>query len=173
MWLKFAGVIFVIAACAGLGMEAALRFKRRLRLLEKLKLMITHLKGEILYANVPLAEAFERTGARNPGRAGTLFQAVAARLSEETGERFALIWKEQAGTFVKDSELSHREREQLLSFGEHLGYLDREMQEKTLLLYLEDLEYSVRVIRKEEPEKCRLYMSLGLMSGLFLAVVLV
>lgn len=173
MWLKFVGVLLVITACGGLGMEAALHFKRRLRLLEKLKLMITHLKGEILYANAPLSEAFDRTGSRNPGKAGALFRAVAGRLREESGESFSLIWKEQAEAFVKESELSHREREQLLDFGEHLGYLDREMQEKTLLLYLEDLEYSVRVIRKEEPEKCRLYMSLGLMSGLFLAVVMV
>lgn len=173
MWIKFLGVICVVIAGAGLGFEAVSRFKNRLKQLETLKHMIIHLKGEILYANSPLAEAFERTGRRSPGAAGTLFEQVAKDLKQETGEPFPGIWREWAGKFGKEQHLGAQEREQLLRFGEHLGYLDREMQEKTLLCYLEDLEYSIHLLQKEEPEKCRLFMSLGLMSGLFLAVVMV
>lgn len=171
--MKLAGAFLVIAACTGLGADAVLRFKHRLRLMETMKRMITHLKGEIVYANAPLAEAFDRTGKRNPGAAGALFRRVAERLREETGEAFAQIWREQAEAFGLKERLSRQEREQLLHFGEHLGYLDREMQEKTLLSYLEDLQYSIRLLRKEEAEKCRLYMSMGLMSGLFLAIVMI
>lgn len=173
MWMKLLGAVLVIAAGAGLGADAAGSFRRRLKLLEKLKLMVTHLKGEILYANAPLPEAFERTGRRSPGPAGTLFTEVAAELKRETGERFEVIWRRKAEEFVKKSVLSKKEREQLLQFGEHLGYLDREMQEKTLLFYMEDLEEAIAALRQQEPEKCRLFMSLGVLSGLFLAVILV
>lgn len=173
MWLKVFGVIFVVVSCGGLGADAAFRLKKRLRLLETLKLMVNHLKGEILYANVPLAEAFKRTGNRNPSRAGDFFIEVAEELLKETGESFEVIWKGRAEKFVKGNVLSSKEREQLVRFGGHLGYLDREMQEKTILLYLEDLEHSIKLLREQEPEKCRLFMSLGIMSGLFLAVVMV
>lgn len=172
MWMKLIGSALVIAACAGLGADAARTFRKRLKLLEKLKLMVTHLKGEILYANAPLPEAFERTGRRSPGPAGTLFTEVAGELKKETGERFETIWRQKTEEFLKNSVLKGKEREQLLQFGEHLGYLDREMQEKTILFYIEDLEQSITSLRRQEPEKCRLFLSLGVLSGLFLAVVM-
>lgn len=173
MWLKVFGVIFIVVSCGGLGADAAFRLKKRLRLLETLKLMVNHIKGEILYANAPLAEAFERTGKRNPGRAGDLFKEVSEELSKETGESFEAIWKAKAESFVARNVLSAKEKEQLIRFGGQMGYLDREMQEKTILLYLDDLEHSIKLLREQEPEKCRLFMSLGIMSGLFLAVVMV
>lgn len=173
MWPKLLGVILVVVSCAGLGADAVIRMKRRLRLLEQLKVMAHHLKGEILYANAPLPEAFERTGKRNPGNAGSLFLAVAAELKKETGNSFDSIWKEQAGQFSKKSVLSKKEQAALLRFGEHLGYLDRDMQEKTILFYLEDLERAITILRGQEEEKSRLYISMGIMAGLFLAVVMI
>lgn len=173
MWIKIFGLVCVIASCAGLGADAARRMKKRLRLLEELKRMVTHLKGEILYANAPLAEAFDRTGRRSRGETGALFCRVAEAMREETGDNFEKIWKSEAEAFAKNSVLSQKEREELIRFGGHLGYLNRDMQEKTILFYIDDLEHAIRILREQEPEKCRLFMSLGIMSGLFLAVVLV
>ena len=53
-----------------------------------------------------------------------------------------------------------------------IGYLDLEMQQKTLALYLEELERAIEQLRREEPEKKRLCWGLGILGGLFLAVVL-
>ncbi|MEG2987634.1 MAG: stage III sporulation protein AB [Lachnospiraceae bacterium] len=171
--MKILGSVMVMIACGGLGIDAAFRLKKRLCILEKLKQMVTHLNGEILYANAPLPEAFERVGNRNPGKAGDLFKSVASDLKKETGERFDQIWSGQVGKFSKESVLSRKEREQLIVFGEHLGYLDRDMQEKTIRFYLENLEYSIQCLRMQETEKCRLFVSLGILSGLFLTVVMV
>ena len=71
------------------------------------------------------------------------------------------------------TEQGNEIKEQLLRFGESLGYLDRDMQEKAILFYLEDLEHSIETLRKEEPEKSRLFFGMGILSGLFLAVVLI
>lgn len=173
MWMKAAGLILVIASCTGIGAEAVRHLRERLKLLETLRRMVSHMKGEILYANVPLAEALYRTGRRNKGAAGELFIGIAETLEQESGESFETIWKEKAGQFASDSALNKKEQEQLLRFGESLGYLDREMQEKAILFYMEDLEHSIETLRKEEPEKCRLYLGMGILSGLFLAVVLI
>lgn len=173
MWLKTLGLILVIASCSGIGAEAVHRLRERLRLLETLRRMASHMKGEILYANVPLAEALYRTGKRNKGAAGELFIAIAKELEQETGESFEAVWRAKAGKFAADSVLNKKEQEQLLRFGESLGYLDRDMQEKAILFYLEDLEHSIETLRKEEPEKSRLFFGMGILSGLFLAVVLI
>ena len=173
MWLKTLGLILVIASCSGIGAEAVHRLRERLRLLETLRRMASHMKGEILYANVPLAEALYRTGKRNKGAAGELFIAIATELEQETGESFEAVWRAKAGKFAAGSVLNRKEQEQLLRFGESLGYLDRDMQEKAILFYLEDLEQSIETLRKEEPEKSRLFFGMGILSGLFLAVVLI
>ena len=52
-------------------------------------------------------------------------------------------------------------------------FLDRETQERTLLLYLEQVDTELEVLREHRQERCRLYTSLGVMGGLFLAVILV
>ena len=62
--------------------------------------------------------------------------------------------------------------EQLAGLGEHLGYLDVDMQERTLGLYLEQLDISIEYLRTNQREKCRLYTSLGIMGGMFLVIVM-
>ena len=47
------------------------------------------------------------------------------------------------------------------------------MQERTILLYLEELEEEIEGISREIAQKRRLYTSAGVMAGLFLAVILV
>ena len=56
--------------------------------------------------------------------------------------------------------------------GEHLGYLDVDMQERTLKLYLEQLDLTIDYLRQNQREKCRLYTSLGIMGGMFLVIVM-
>ena len=55
---------------------------------------------------------------------------------------------------------------------EHLGYLDVDMQERTLKLYLEQLDLTIDYLRQNQREKCRLYTSLGIMGGMFLVIVM-
>lgn len=47
------------------------------------------------------------------------------------------------------------------------------MQERTLLLYLEQLDVQIQLLREHRQERCRLYSSLGIMSGLFLTILLI
>lgn len=74
---------------------------------------------------------------------------------------------------MNDTALSKTDRQTLAALGEHLGFLDRETQERTLLLYLEQVDAELGVLREHRQERCRLYTSLGIMGGLFLAVILV
>ncbi len=83
-----------------------------------------------------------------------------------------MIWREEIEGRKKDLLLTDRERGELTAFGEHLGYLDLEMQEHTVALYLEQLEMSIQFYREHEREQTRLYTSLGIMGGLFLSLMM-
>lgn len=47
------------------------------------------------------------------------------------------------------------------------------MQERNLLLYLEQLDVQIQLLREHRQERCRLYSSLGIMSGLFLTILMI
>ena len=132
--------------------------------------MIVLLRSEILYAHTPLGEALGHVGRKSEGVLAGLFGAVEERTMQQQGELFYIIWREEVEKRKKEMLLSDRERQELI--GEHQGYLDLEMQEHTVALYLEQLEMSIRFYREHEREQSRLYASLGIMGGLFLSIMM-
>lgn len=98
---------------------------------------------------------------------------VSEQLLKEQGKEFFAIWQEAVTSYLPQTPLTKEEGEQLLAFGEHLGYLDREMQERTLSLYLEELEREMEELNQEIAQKGRLYTSAGILTGLFLAVIFI
>ena len=172
-WMKLSGAACIVLGAAGTGIWFAARYRQRIAELEQLKQMVFLLKGQILYANAPLSEAMETVGRRMDGALGALFQETAASIEKRPGEPFPVIWKEAAARLDGRTALSKSDRQTLQALGEHLGFLDRETQERTLLLYLEQVDTELQALREHRQERCRLYTSLGIMGGLFLAVILV
>lgn len=175
MLLKYLGAALILISSPGLGMYLAGQWKERLRLLEKLRQMIYFLKGEITYSHAPLAEALERVGRRGGGPLGDMFVRASERICTQEGESLQEIWSGETRTMAagaKNLPLTRADLEQFNALGEHLGYLDVDMQERTLLLYLEQLDLSIEYLQAHRQEKCRLYTSLGVMGGIFLVIVM-
>ena len=171
-WLRMLGGGLVVVSCSGLGFFMAGQWNEHLKTMETLRKMVFLLKGEIMYANSPLTEAFERTGKKTGGELGSLFERVSERLCNQQGEPFYAVWQEEIEQLPKSVCLSGEDKQSLKDLGEHLGYLDAEMQERNLLLYLEQLDLAIDYLRKHKQEKNRLYASLGIMGGLFLTLVM-
>ncbi len=176
MFFKWTGGLLILFAGSGMGVWLAWGYKKRLQTLETLRRMVYCLKGEIVYSHAPLGEAFERIGKREKSVLGELFMQAAERISSRSGETFAKIWEqtiEKMEENGKDFFLEKEDKDKLVSLGGQLGYLDAQMQERTLLLYLEQLEYSISGLRSEIREKCRMSTALGVMGSLFLVIVMV
>lgn len=173
--VKWIGAVLVMFSAGGFGVWSAMQWKGRLRTLEKLRQMIYFLKGEITYSRAPLAEALERVGKREPGPLGGLFTSAAHGICMQEGESLQEIWHREVDALRKAPErlpLEPEDLEHLGHLGEHLGYLDVDMQERTLKLYLEQLDLTIDYLRQNQREKCRLYTSLGIMGGMFLVIVM-
>ena len=170
--LRLCGAFLVVLASSGLGIYMAGQWNERLKTVEQLRKMVFLLKGEIVYAHSPLTEGFERTGKKGGGEIGELFIHVAERMETQQGEPFYTIWQEEIDRLPKTVCLSGEDRQNLKGLGEHLGYLDLDMQERTILLYLEQLDLTIDYLREHKQEKSRLYTSLGVMGGLFLTIIL-
>lgn len=172
VWLKAAGACLVVISCGALGRSAAIRLRERRRFLETMKRLVICLRGEILYGNASLPVSLSRAGGRSEEPAGRFFRELGKSLEEENGTGIEEIWERLARQKLSGCALEAEDWEELLRFGKNLGYLDRDMQDRTIQMYLEELERAAAAIRSEETEKCRLFWGLGILSGLFLTVIL-
>lgn len=169
--LKAAGLILIMTAGAGLGFCKSYELTRRERAMEMLLRMVIYLKGEIRYGNASLHDAFGGAAAKLPGEYGVFMKAVAREMRSNTGQPFGEIFRGCAAVHLEGLGLTSEEQEKLFSLGEHLGYLDLDMQMKQLDLYERELERSIEELKAELPGKKKVYQSLGILGGILLAVL--
>ena len=171
--LKATGALLVILSCTAMGYGKSLNYSKRLRELEEIQKMVYFLLGEITYRREALPEAMVRVADKVRPPLSKFLREVSKAAKEYQGERFSRIFSLKAQEYLKDTSLTKGDLEELARLGEDLGYMDITMQENTINLYLEELKGEIRRTQQEAPARKKLYQALGLMTGMFLAILLV
>ena len=168
---KVMGILLILISCVVLGMGQSLALSKRLHGLEALLRMTVLIKGELRFAGVSLADAFDGASARMGGACGEFLRSVSQELKEKNGKNFASIFRECAVVHLDGLGLKKEEKRLLFSLGDHLGYLDLEMQMKQLTIYEEELSRLMEELRRELPEKKKVCQSMGILGGILLAIL--
>ena len=92
-------------------------------------------------------------------------------MKKKTGASFSAIFRECAGRCLDLSCLSQEERNRFYSLGDQLGYLGLDMQMKQLDRLETETECAIREFEKDFSEKRKLYRSMGILGGIFVAVL--
>ncbi|BDF34110.1 stage III sporulation protein AB [Extibacter sp. GGCC_0201] len=171
--LKIAGGLLLIAGTTLMGMRAASGIQDEYRQMQYLQQIIYMLQSEIRYSRAYLGEAFLhiKEQVREP-YAGWLFQ-MSRSMDKREGGMFSDIWETETEAYLSVSGLPQEERRRLAALGGRLGAADMDMQVKTLELYQEQLAVSMSEKREGMRTKMRLCRCLGVMSGIFLTVLLI
>lgn len=169
--LKALGLILIIVSGTGIGYSLGMDLTRMEKHLEMLLRMTILLKGEIRYGNASLYDSFTGAAAKMQGEYKEFLSGVAEEMEKHKGEAFGDIFRKCARDHFQKERLTEEERDRFYSLGEHLGYLDLDMQMKQLELFEEDIEYSIKKLQKDLPARKKAYRSLGLLLGILLAVV--
>ena len=156
---------------AGLGFAAGSELTGRKKTLEMILRMIILLRGEIRYGNKSLYDAFTGASGKLEGKYREFFILTAQEMRRKTGTSFGEIFRECAGKCLNLECLSGEERERFYSLGDQLGYLGLDMQLKQLDQMEKETEYAIRELEKDFQEKKKLYRSLGILGGIFTAVL--
>lgn len=170
--LKIAGLICMIAGGAGVGYSMSVQVGRRYHQLQELQRMAAFLMGEITYGNTPLPDGMEQIGKRLEEPFSSFMKKLSMELRaanpvslQEIFDR--LVWQE-----LKATALTPKDLEMLSRLGKSLGYLDRDMQIRTMKLYETELIQEMQDTHHGMAEKKKLCRTLGIMGGLFLAILL-
>lgn len=177
MYLRILGAFLVIIASTGIGIYFGSNVKDRLEKLCMLKQQFSMIRGDISYSKTPLPEALYNMGERlEKDLSATEFQnfykEVSKRLMARPGIPFQKIWEDAVEHYLEKTTLNKNDLQLLSSLGGQFGYLDRDMQLKTIDLYLARLEEDRLLEVQKAGEKMRLYKILGILAGVFLVVVM-
>ena len=170
--LKIIGTVLVVFSCAALGYNKSMEISRRLFQLREIEKTVLLLMGEITYRREALPEAMLRVSDKVREPLCSFLKETAETAGQYQGERFSDIFQENAGKYLKENALTKKDLEEFIQLGEYLGYLDTDMQKNTSQWYLQQLKVEIDTITGEMPAKKKLYQSLGILSGIFLAILL-
>lgn len=169
MLFRLIGVSLVIFCSSCYGVILKLNYRKRITYLERLLLHLEEIQGFVKYQNVNFAQIIEQLPYEN--FYGEFFGQVLKSLKE--GESLNNAWKKGVKLKLENTVLQKRELEIIGDLGEQLGLSNRETQMKQLDFFRDKIKRIHKEMKIEEKEKCKLYTSLGVMSGIFISIVLI
>lgn len=168
---KIFGAILIITACSGFGFSKAMELRKRVVMLEELKKMFVHLRGEISYAKNPFMEAFNNMTDKEYGKLGDFCVYMARQLDVPDGRTFYEKWCMGIDGNLRGAGFLDEDINDLKKAGERLGYLDYNMQLATIDMEVEQLEMKIARLSEEILPKQKVYRCVGVFCGLMLTIL--
>lgn len=174
-YIKLMGAALVILAGTGVGACPVQKMKERIREFEMLYFCLLRLKSEISHEGKTLPEAVKMAACSkkdgNLGRYCTAMKNLANRL-ERGREAYETQLRACVAECFRDGVITIGEQEAFVDTFLLLGGGDKEKQVQMLSYYTENVRLAVTQEKQKLKEKSYLYRSLGILGGIFLAVIM-
>ena len=170
MLTKVLGCAVIIICAAKIGFDEAARYSERVREIREFQTALISLKGEISFCRTPLSEALIKTGKRLKTAVADIF--IRAGEGVKSGKMTALqAWDEAISDSKKKLTLKDDEMYIITSFGKLLGASDAVGQLENIELTSSKLVMCENLALEDERKHAKLYRSLGIIGGMFLAIL--
>lgn len=171
MDMKWIGALFLIIASTSIGLYISNQFEKRPKHIRQLESALQLLEAEITYSQTPLQVAFDRIAAHLPHPMKDFFSALSEEMARE--KDFMEVWNREVDRLAVWTSLKTNEIEIMRQFGNSLGQHDIIQQQKQIRLALTHLNREMEEARDEHYKYSKLARSLGVLLGVFLAILLV
>lgn len=171
--MKLAGSVLVIAAASLLGIRAAMDLDRSYDEMKYIRQLLYMLESEIRYSKAFLTEAFLSLAGTVKEPYHTWLRKLCGQMEDRDGGTFDILWENTVRECLSDLQIPKREMDRLADLGRYLGTADTQVQIKHIELLDEQLDLAMKEMREELRGKKKLYRCLGVMGGLFLAILLI
>lgn len=171
--LRFIGGVLIITATTGAGILYGMELQDYLEKLLYIRHVIYMLKGEMEYSSAPLSEVFGRVSARVKEPYRRWLIAMEKQVEGREEDAFLKIWIRSTDRYLGELRLKSQHSIQLKELGTYLGQMDCVSESESLKLYLGRLELEIEKVREGLASKKRIGNCLGVMSGIFLVVLLI
>lgn len=161
--IKFLGILLVIFSGCGAGIYLSERLSDKVKRLEKLKYMTDEIMTLIRYRHLTTSEIVQELGKDKNFEILGFENFRDERTFYENWSR----WTDENKLF------SSEERDWLKSFGSMLGESDTDGQISSITVHMSRLEKMIAETEREYRIKGKLFRSLGIISGVLVAVLII
>jgi stage III sporulation protein AB len=171
MVIKLLGAIALIGATSFIGFSLAADCSKRPRALRELQSLLQMFENEISYLSNLLIESFNRIYEGSNSETAILFKEAAINL-EINGVTADAAWEKAVEENYAKLSLNKEDKIILLTFGKMLGNSDLEGQLKNIMLMSSQLHLQQLKAEEMKQKNEKMYRSLGVLSGLAIAIIL-
>lgn len=166
------GGILILTATCGSGYVYCKEIRNYIGRLRYLRYTFGLIRGEINYTHAPLPEVLSRVAGRIRGPYRKWLLETSCELNSRSESSFSRIWNKCIDRYLGQLCLKETHSILLKEAGTFLGSLESETLDQTLQLYLNRLDLEIEKQREGLTSRIRIGRCLGVMSGLFLIVLL-
>jgi stage III sporulation protein AB len=170
MIFKIIGLIAVFIVCTLSGMIMSMKLSKRVRQIESFICAVGLIATEIRYFASPVEVIMEKLNQIEEYKQLKVFEICKANLKNTN--RFSKAWESAIKEAQQSLSLQSADYESLLWFGRSLGTTDVEGQLANCEHCCEQLSQRLTIAREDLSKKGKMYSSLGVLAGIFMAVML-
>lgn len=171
--LKWIGILFLTGACILFGQCMAQQLKERVFLMEQMEKYLILIKGDIQYGQMTLSQILSPLVKTAAGPYQDFFQKLVERMDTFDGTCLSQIWQETVQEKLSKNALKKEDLELFCEISQFLGVKDAASQIAALEHQLSILNFHTQNIRSQMPGKVMVARTIGITSGIFLAVLLI
>lgn len=151
-------------------MHLSVRVHDRVRETEKFVRLFTVIQTQIEYALTPTGELLEKLSASTEFQDFSFIQLVKEQFI--AGESLEKAWNTALQKYAANSALQAKEMELISAFSESFGSTDKFGQSANCAYFIAQLKMQAEELQKDVHTKSRLYRAVGILSGVFLMILL-
>ena len=166
--MKFAGVAFIVLSAGSVGFQMAAMLRKKCDLLSRFLTALQLLKNEITVCGTPLPQAFALMAAANDGVLERLFDVAAKEMDKNR-------WTKPYDAVSRALETIQEPLigDVLLPLAKSLGKYDLDAQVQGIETARLQAEQLLRETEQERKIKSGTYQTLGVCTGLAVAILLI
>lgn len=170
---KIIGFIMIFAGCSGMGLWYSKQFREQVKTLRAMCRILEMLIGQIRFGRSTLGECCFQLAERVEEPYRSSFFAVYEAACSNQGESFGMLCQARLEADLEKLVVDKADKELFISCFSQRGYEEGRIQIRMIEQTKEELEERLHMLSQENNSKCKLALSLGMMSGLLLIILLV
>ncbi len=173
IWLKMIGALLTVGGASLMGFYAGNLESYRIADLQEFKKALAVLKSEIEFSRAALPECLRGVADRVSGAVADIFLRMSELLRQERMESVSHIAAKSLDGCERRLYLKPEDKEQFLSFGQTLGYLDLQMQLSSIRIFEQYINDTIARLNAAREKNQKMFGSLGVLSGLLIVVIFI
>lgn len=170
--VKLVGILMIGMSAALIGYQMSALMKKRIDLLCTISFILEEISNEACYGKEILPEIIKEISMKTGGREKEWLCVLHEKLEESGNHDFTGAWKESL-VFLGQTALKAEDLELISNFGSRIINLNEDRLLGIINNQVLSLNEHINKLKAEYDVKARLYRSMGILTGLFIIIIVI